>query len=353
MLIGLGGGAASSMASGQSSSDLDFASVQRDNAEMQRRCQEVIDACAALGDANPIRLHSRRRRGRLVERVAGTCEGRRRAAAVSSCAAYPAPTLDSRRTKSGATRRRSVTCSRSRSTTCRRSNASAVASGVRIAVVGDATAEPRLVVEDETFAQPSGRSADGRAVRQSAEAAARVRAAGDAGRRRSTRPALRSHDALDRVLRFPAVGSKQFLITIGDRSITGFVVRDQMVGPWQVPVADAAVTTLGFKTLQGEAMAMGERSPLALIDPAASARMAVGEALTNLASVGGRRTRPGRVVGELDGGGRTRQRGSGAVRRGCSGRAGVVSGARHRDSGRQRQPVDAHAVARRGAANIR
>jgi phosphoribosylformylglycinamidine synthase len=87
------------------------------------------------------------------------------------------------------------------------------------------------------------------------------------------------------VLRFPSVGSKQFLITIGDRSVTGFVVRDQMVGPWQVPVADAAVTTLGFKTLQGEAMSMGERSPIALIDSAASARMAVGEALTNLASV--------------------------------------------------------------------
>ncbi len=119
-------------------------------------------------------------------------------------------------------------------------------------------------------------------------------------------PRVSLADSLDRVLRFPAVGSKQFLITIGDRSITGFVVRDQMVGPWQVPVADAAVTTLGFKTLQGEAMAMGERSPLALIDPAASARMAVGEALTNLASVAVEELASRRVVGELDGGSRSR-----------------------------------------------
>ena len=154
-------------------------------------------------------------------------------------------------------------------------------------------------------------------------------------------------ESLDRVLRFPAVGSKQFLVTIGDRSISGFVVRDQMVGPWQVPVADAAVTTLGFRTLQGEAMAMGERSPLALIDPAASARMAIGEALTNLASVAVEDLSPRRVVGELDGCGGPRQRGSGVVRRGDGGWNGTVSRARHCDSGRQRQLVDAYAVARR------
>ena len=118
----------------------------------------------------------------------------------------------------------------------------------------------------------------------------RMIAASSARRRRCRaldRAGASTADALDRVLRFPAVATKQFLITIGDRSVSGLVVRDQMVGPWQVPVADAAVTTLGFKTMHGEAMAMGERTPLALIDPAASARMAIGEALTNLASVAG------------------------------------------------------------------
>jgi phosphoribosylformylglycinamidine synthase len=91
-------------------------------------------------------------------------------------------------------------------------------------------------------------------------------------------------DAVERVLKLPAVGSKKFLITIGDRTVGGLVVRDQMVGPWQVPVSDAAVTAVGFESDNGEAMAMGERTPLALIDPPAAARMAIGEAITNLAS---------------------------------------------------------------------
>ncbi len=151
-------------------------------------------------------------------------------------------------------------------------------------MVGEATLDPRLVVEDAAF--------DDRPI----DLPMGVLFGNTPKLRRSiARSAIKTApldlvqlplaQALDRVLRFPAVGSKQFLVTIGDRSISGFVARDQMVGPWQVPVADAAVTTLGFKTLSGEAMSMGERSPLALIDPAASARMAVAEALTNLASV--------------------------------------------------------------------
>ncbi len=152
------------------------------------------------------------------------------------------------------------------------------------AVVGQATNAPQLVVADAQF---DDRPVDLPLAVLFGNAPKLQRAF---TRRAIARVPLALRDitvtaALERVLRFPAVGSKQFLITIGDRSVTGFVVRDQMVGPWQVPVADAAVTTLGFKTLCGEAMAMGERSPLALIDPAASARMAVGEALTNLASV--------------------------------------------------------------------
>jgi len=283
MLIGLGGGAASSMASGQSSSELDFASVQRDNAEMQRRCQEVIDACTALGDANPIRLIHDVGAGGLSNALpelvkdggtGGKFDLRRVPNADPGLApleiwcneaqeryvlAIAAADLD----------RFERICARER---------------CPYAVVGEATAEPRLVVDDPQF---NDRPVDmpmevlfGKVPRMQRAFARRALEA---------RPSTLVGDSidvlLDRVLRFPAVGSKQFLVTIGDRSVTGYVSRDQMVGPWQVPVADAAVTTLGFKTYEGDAMAMGERSPLALIDPAASARIAVGEALTNLASV--------------------------------------------------------------------
>ena len=152
-------------------------------------------------------------------------------------------------------------------------------------MVGDATLEPRLIVDDEQFRNAPVDLPMAVLFGNVPKLQRSFSRRSNDDSPRSTLPDVSLADALDRVLRFPAVGSKQFLVTIGDRSITGFVVRDQMVGPWQVPVADAAVTTLGFKTLHGEAMAMGERSPLALIDPAASARMAIGEALTNLASV--------------------------------------------------------------------
>ena len=283
MLIGLGGGAASSMASGQSSSELDFASVQRDNAEMQRRCQEVIDACAALGAANPIRLIHDVGAGGLSNALpelvkdggrGGKFDLRRVPSAdpglapielwcneaqeryVLAIAAADLPVFEK-------------ICARER---------------CPFAVVGEATKEPRLVVDDPRF----GECAVDMPMDVLFGNVPKMQRA-FARRPIETRPldlAGASIEAmLDRVLRFPAVGSKQFLVTIGDRSVTGYVSRDQMVGPWQVPVADAAVTTLGFKTCEGDAMAMGERSPLALIDPAASARMAVGEALTNLASV--------------------------------------------------------------------
>lgn len=283
MLIGLGGGAASSMASGQSSSDLDFASVQRDNAEMQRRCQEVIDACAALGEANPIRLIHDVGAGGLSNALpelvkdagrGGRFEMRRLPSADPGLAPLELWCNEAQERYVLAVAHEDLAvfeqiCARER---------------CPFAVVGDATTEARLIVGDEKFHNAP-------VDLPMAVLFGNVPKLQRSFARRSNEltaldlPRVPLADSLDRVLRFPAVGSKQFLITIGDRSITGFVVRDQMVGPWQVPVADAAVTTLGFKTLQGEAMAMGERSPLALIDPAASARMAIGEALTNLASV--------------------------------------------------------------------
>jgi phosphoribosylformylglycinamidine synthase len=283
MLIGLGGGAASSMASGQSSSDLDFASVQRDNPEMQRRCQEVIDACCALGHANPIRLIHDVGAGGLSNALpelvkdaghGGRFELRRIPSADPGMSPLEIWCNEAQERyvmgiAEADLQRFAAICARER---------------CPFAVVGEATAEERLDVADERFGnkpvdlplsvlfgKPPKMARRFDPVPWSAPSLA----LGD----------LVLRDALDRVLRFPAVASKQFLITIGDRSITGMVARDQMVGPWQVPVADVAVTTLGFTTEAGEAMAMGERSPLALIDPAASARMAVGEALTNLASV--------------------------------------------------------------------
>ena len=147
-------------------------------------------------------------------------------------------------------------------------------------------------------------------------------------------------EAAGRVLRLPTVANKTFLISIGDRSITGMVARDQMVGPWQVPVADVAVTVADFDGYNGEAMSIGERTPVALLDAAASGRMAVGEALTNLAAAADRQTRRCEAVGQLDGGGRPPGRGCAPVRDGAGGRYGILSGARDRDTGRQGFDVD-------------
>ncbi|MBK80224.1 MAG: phosphoribosylformylglycinamidine synthase [Gammaproteobacteria bacterium] len=280
MLIGLGGGAASSVASGESDSDLDFASVQRDNAEMERRCQEVIDACCALGADNPIRLiHDVGAGGlsnALPELVKDAGVGGRfdlREVPSADPAMSPLEIWCNEAQEryvltipADALPRFQAICERER---------------CPFAVVGEATAEPHLTVADPVF---DNAPVDlplsvlfGKPPRME--------------RRFERRPlpgpvldlgGVELTEAVDRVLRFPAVASKQFLVTIGDRSITGLVAREQMVGPWQVPVADVAVTLAGFRTLRGEAFAMGERPPLALLDPAASARMAVAEAITNL-----------------------------------------------------------------------
>ena len=283
MLIGLGGGAASSMTSGQSSSDLDFASVQRDNAEMQRRCQEVIDACTALGEDNPIRLIHDVGAGGLSNALpelvkdAGT-GGRFELRSVPNAEPGMAPA--------------EIWCNEAQERYVMAVARDDLAVFERIcqrercpyAVVGRSTPQAHLEVHDNLFdnapvdvpmsvifGKPPKMS---RAFSTDTYPVVPLVLGG-----------VEVDDALARVLRFPAVGSKQFLITIGDRSITGLVARDQMVGPWQVPVADAAITIAGYRTYAGEAMTMGERPPVALLNPAASARLAVGEALTNLASV--------------------------------------------------------------------
>jgi len=282
MLIGLGGGAASSMASGSSEEDLDFASVQRDNAEMERRCQEVIDRCWALGEGNPIEsIHDVGAGGlsnALPELVNDAGRGAR-----FELRAVPndEPGMSPLEIWCNESQERYVLAIRAEAfetfaAICRRERAP-------FAVVGEATDEARLVLDDSHFGDTPidmplnvllgkpprmHRDVEHRVVELSAFSASDIDPA----------------EAAERVLKLPSVADKTFLITIGDRTITGYIARDQMVGPWQVPVSDVAVTTTSFDVHVGEAMAMGERTPLAVIDAPASGRMAIGEAITNIAA---------------------------------------------------------------------
>jgi len=282
MLIGLGGGAASSVGSGQSHEELDFASVQRGNPEMQRRCQEVIDACWAMGENNPIlSIHDVGAGGlsnALPELLddggqGGKLELRR------------IPNLDT------AMSPMEIWCNEAQEryvlaiepasleafeAICKRERCP-------MAMLGHATANLQLTVADEWFKDlPVDMPLElllGKTPSMFRDVA---RLNFDGGNFSASK--LDTGESLRRVLRFPAVGSKSFLVTIGDRSVGGLVTRDQMVGPWQLPVADAAVTLSNFKTRSGEAMAMGERTPMAVLNGPASGRMAITESVTNIAS---------------------------------------------------------------------
>ena len=282
MLIGLGGGAASSMASGASEEDLDFASVQRDNAEMQRRCQEVIDRCCARGEASPIvSIHDVGAGGlsnALPELVNDSQRG-----AVFELRKVPndEPGMSPLEIWCNEAQERYVLGVapdklEEFAGLCRRERCP-------FAVLGSTTADGKLVVTDSHF---DNRAIDmplsvllGKAPKMVRD----VKRAQIAQQPFSTR-GVELAEAVTRVLRLPTVADKTFLITIGDRTVTGLISRDQMVGPWQVPVADAAVTATSYDVFVGEAMAMGERTPVALLDASASVRLAVGEALTNIVS---------------------------------------------------------------------
>ena len=282
MLIGLGGGAASSQASGESAEDLDFASVQRENPEMQRRCQEVINRCNAMGANTPVLsihdvgaggisnaipeiIHDSGRGGRFELRKVPNDE----------------PGLSPLQIWCNEAQERYVLAIKPESLPlfdefCRRERCP-------YAVVGHATGHEELVLNDELF---NNRPIDipmsllfgkpPKMRRDVTRIEPRLSELNLAG--------ISIAESVRRVLAFPAVADKSFLIHIGDRSVGGLVARDQMVGPWQTPVADVGVTASGFHGITGEAMAMGERTPLAVIDAPASGRMAIGEALTNLAA---------------------------------------------------------------------
>ena len=279
MLIGLGGGAASSMASADGQEALDFASVQRQNPEMERRCQEVIDRCWQLGDANPIAfIHDVGAGGlsnALPELVKdGGCGGLFSLRAIPSDDSGMSPL--------------EIWCNESQERYVLAVGAADLARFLAIcerercpvAEVGEASAERLIRLTDDHFGDhPVDMPMDvlfGKPPRMHREDRRRITP------RRPLGAAPTAAEALDRVLALPTVASKKFLITIGDRTVTGLVARDQLVGPWQVPVADCAVTLVSYDSHLGEAMAMGERTPVALLDGPASGRMAVAEALTNI-----------------------------------------------------------------------
>ena len=280
MLIGLGGGAASSMTTGSSSADLDFASVQRQNPEIERRCQEVIDQCWQLGDTNPIAfIHDVGAGGlsnALPELVKdGGTGGVFELRTVPNDEFGMSPVEiwcnEAQERYVLAVKPEDIQCFEA---ICERERCP-------FAVVGEATEDKTIKVTDQQFNNNpvdlpmSVLFGKPPKMHRSAE---RLALAGDD----FATQYLNINEAVVRVLQHPAVANKSFLITIGDRSVTGMVARDQMVGPWQVPVADCAVTTVTYDSYAGEAMAMGERTPLALINAPASGRMAIGEAITNI-----------------------------------------------------------------------
>ena len=278
MLIGLGGGAASSGA-GSGNAELDFASVQRDNAEMERRAQEVIDRCWQMGEANPIAFIHDVGAGGLSNAFPelvkdGGVGGVFKLGAVPRGEAGMSP-LEAWCNESQERYVLAVAPER-----VAEFEAICLRERCPFGVVGRAEEEARLVLGDGAEAAPIDLPMKLLFGNTPKMERAFTR------RERVTSPAqiddIPLAEAIERVLRMPCVASKSFLITIGDRSITGMVVQDQMVGPWQVPVADCAVTLGAYDLMWGEAMAVGERTPVAVIDAAASARMAVGEAITNI-----------------------------------------------------------------------
>jgi len=282
MLIGLGGGAASSMASGTSDASLDFASVQRDNAEMERRCQEVVDRCWSLGENNPIlSIHDVGAGGlsnAMPELVSASDRG-------AKLELREIPNDEPGMSPMG------VWCNESQERYVLAINPEHIEKFISLckreralyAVLGVATEEEQLVLNDSHF---NNKAIDipmsvllGKmpSIKRSAVSSKTMAFDFDTS-------SLDLNETIDRVLHLPTVASKNFLITIGDRSISGLVVRDQMVGPWQVPVADCAVTSSSYFDYIGEAMALGERTPIAINNAPASGRMAIAEAIMNISA---------------------------------------------------------------------
>lgn len=297
MLIGMGGGAASSLSSGAQKAEMDFASVQRSNPEMQRRCQELIESCCVLGEDNPILSIHDVGAGGLSNALPELLEGGGRGGVLQlrdiPCADAGLSPME-------------IWCNESQERyvlaieekDLARFAAIAERERCPYAVLGEATKQTELAVEDTALGHPPIHLPLSLLFGQTPKETRNVKhnfiepvpfnikqqTQTDVYPAPSKAAGIDLMEAATRVLRLPCVADKTFLITIGDRTVTGMVTRDQMVGPWQVPVSDVAVTANSYTGYQGEAMAMGERAPIALIHHAASARMAVGEAITNIAA---------------------------------------------------------------------
>ncbi|MGB1800308.1 MAG: phosphoribosylformylglycinamidine synthase, partial [Gammaproteobacteria bacterium] len=282
MLIGLGGGAASSMASGTSDASLDFASVQRDNAEMERRCQEVVDRCWSLGESNPIlSIHDVGAGGlsnAMPELVSASDRG-------AKLELRNIPNDETSMSPMG------IWCNESQERYVLAINPEHIDQFIALcqrerapyAILGESTEDEQLILNDSHF---NNKAIDipmsvllGKMPKMQRNVVSE-----SVNSESFDTSSINLEEAIDRVLHLPTVASKNFLITIGDRSISGLVVRDQMVGPWQVPVADCAVTSSAYYDYIGEAMALGERTPIAINNAPASGRMAIAEAIMNISA---------------------------------------------------------------------
>ncbi len=281
MLIGLGGGAASSVGSGTSAEDLDFASVQRGNPEMQRRAQEVIDQCWAMGEGNPILLIHDVGAGGLSNAIPESIAHSERGGRIDlRMIPNDEPGLSPLEIWCNEAQERYVVVIGARDV--ERFDALCTRERCPYAVVGELTADGWLKVEDPLLKKPPVDVPLDVILGKPPKMTRDVRRAPPL--RDEFAGAVNIREAAYRLLRLPTIADKTFLISIGDRSVGGLISRDQMVGPWQVPVSDVAVTITDYTSTCGEAMAMGERTPLALLNAAASARMAVAEAITNIAA---------------------------------------------------------------------
>jgi phosphoribosylformylglycinamidine synthase len=282
MLIGLGGGAASSMDTGANAENLDFDSVQRGNPEMQRRAQEVIDRCWQMGDNNPIlSIHDVGAGGisnALPELVHGGGKG-------AHFELRSVPNEERGMTPmqiwSNEAQERYVLAIPTERVMefkelCERERCP-------FSVLGRAISEDRLVVHDEEFCNNAVDMPLSVLLGKPPKMTRKVKREHVELPKFDTKGIVLK-DAIERVLRLPSVADKTFLISIGDRTVGGMTARDQMVGPWQVPVADVAVTLMSFNSCRGEAFALGERTPIAVLNAPASGRMAIGEAITNIAA---------------------------------------------------------------------
>ena len=282
MLIGLGGGAASSVGSGDQSQELDFASVQRANPEMQRRAQEVINSCINLGNKNPIVSIHDIGAGGLSNGIPELVNDSQKGANLQLRSIPNDETkMSPLEIWCNESQERYVLAIKKESVDLFRQIC--IKERAPFAVLGNATDNQHLTLEDSQF---NNKPID---LEMSLLFGSTPKTLKDVSslpnnEKEFNTATVKLNEAINRLLKLPTVASKNFLITIADRSVTGLIARDQMIGPWQVPVADCAISLADYSGYQGEAMSIGEKTPLSLINAAAAARMSVGEALTNLLS---------------------------------------------------------------------